>query len=105
MKFDVTDSNFESEVLKSELPVLVDFWTSWCGPCKAISPIIDEIAKKYQGSLKVVKMNVDENPRYPEIYNVRGIPTLLFFKRRELVDQIVGYSDNNDIEKIIKKLL
>ncbi len=76
----VNDSMFEQEVLNAELPVLVDFWAEWCGPCKAISPILDDIAPNYTGKLKIVKVNVDENPSIPAKYSVRGIPTLILFK-------------------------
>jgi thioredoxin 1 len=76
----VTDSTFESLVLKSEMPALVDFWASWCAPCKAIAPIVDEMAQEYAGRLRVVKVNVDDNPATPGKYGVRGIPTLILFK-------------------------
>ena len=86
----VTDANFEQEVLKSDKPVLVDFWAPWCGPCKAIAPVIDELANEYAGRLKVVKMNVDDNPSTPQQYNVRGIPNLLIIKGGQVANQIVG---------------
>jgi len=86
----VTDANFEQEVLKSDKPVLVDFWAPWCGPCKAIAPVIDELANDYAGRLKVVKMNVDDNPQTPQRYNVRGIPNLLIIKSGQVANQIVG---------------
>ncbi len=86
----VSDATFESEVLKSPLPVLIDFWAPWCGPCKAIAPIVDELATEYAGKLKIVKMNVDENPRTPAQYGIRGIPNLILFKDGTVQQQIVG---------------
>jgi thioredoxin 1 len=86
----VTDANFEQEVLKSDKPVLVDFWAPWCGPCKAIAPVIEELANEYAGRLKVVKINVDDNPQTPQQYNVRGIPNLLIIKGGQVANQIVG---------------
>lgn len=86
----VTDKNFEQEVLKSEQPVLIDFWAPWCGPCKAIAPIVDELATQYAGKLKVVKINVDDNPQTPARYGVRGIPNLLIISGGQVKDQIVG---------------
>jgi len=86
----VSDATFESEVLKSPVPVLIDFWAPWCGPCKAIAPIVDELAGEYAGKLKIVKMNVDENPRTPAQYGVRGIPNLILFKNGAVQQQIVG---------------
>lgn len=86
----ISDSNFEGEVLKSPTPVLIDFWAPWCGPCKAIAPVLDELADEYAGKLKVVKINVDENPDTPARYGVRGIPNLLIIKGGQVKDQIVG---------------
>src|SRR5208283_2811290 len=86
----VSDANFEQEVLKSPQPVLIDFWAPWCGPCKAIAPVIDELAGEYAGRLKVVKINVDDNPQVPARYGVRGIPNLLILKGGEVKEQILG---------------
>jgi thioredoxin 1 len=86
----VTDQTFEPEVLKSDLPVLVDYWAEWCGPCKAIAPILDEIAKEYGGKLKIAKLDVDSNVEVPKKYNIRGIPTLMLFKNGNVEEQIVG---------------
>ncbi len=86
----VSDATFENEVLKSPVPVLIDFWAPWCGPCRAIAPIVDELAGEYAGKLKIVKMNVDENPRTPAQYGVRGIPNLILFKDGTVQQQIVG---------------
>jgi thioredoxin 1 len=86
----VTDATFEPDVLKSETPVLVDYWAEWCGPCKAIAPILDEVAKEYGGKLKVMKLNVDENHQVPKKYNIRGIPTLMLFKNGNVEATKVG---------------
>jgi len=102
---EVNDANFDQEVLKSEQPVLVDFWAVWCGPCKAIAPIVDGVAQAYAGKLKVVKVNVDQNGATPSRYNVRGIPTLLFFKGGKIADQVVGYVPSDVIEEKVKKLI
>ena len=93
----VTDKNFESEVLKSDLPVLVDFWAEWCGPCKVISPIVDEISEELKGKLKVVKVNVDDAQDLAGNYQIMSIPTLLLFKGGETVDQIVGAMSKDHI--------
>jgi thioredoxin 1 len=86
----VTDGSFEAEVLKSELPVLVDFWAEWCGPCRMVAPILDQVAAEQQGKLKVVKLNVDENPETPNKFAIRGIPTLLLFKDGKVAATQVG---------------
>jgi len=103
--FEVSDATFDQEVLQSEQPVLVDFWAVWCGPCKAIAPIVDGIAASYAGKLKVAKVNVDENPATPGRYNVRGIPALVFFKDGKVADQVVGFVPQEVIEEKVKKLL
>jgi len=92
-------------VLQSEQPVLVDFWAAWCGPCKAIAPIVDNMAVTYAGKLKVAKVNVDENGATPSRYGVRGIPALLFFKGGKVADQIVGFVPQDVIDEKIKSLL
>ena len=90
MALEFSDSNFEEEVLNSDIPVLVDFWAEWCGPCRMIGPIVEELATEYEGKIKIGKMNVDHNPKIPMKYGVRSIPTLLVFKGGEAVDKIVG---------------
>lgn len=86
----VTDESFESDVKKSKLPVLVDFWAAWCGPCKMIAPALEDIANEYDGKMKVAKMDVDANPKTPASFSIMSIPSLLFFKNGEVVDQVVG---------------
>lgn len=86
----ITQDNFEKEVLQSEIPVLIDLWAVWCGPCKVLSPIVEEIAQEYQGKIKVGKINVDENPDIAMKYDVRSIPTLILFKKGEIVSHMVG---------------
>ena len=101
----VSDENFDTEVLKSPLPVLLDLWAPWCGPCRAIAPIVDELAGEYAGKLKVVKMNVDENPRTPSRYGVRGIPNLILFKNGEVQQQIVGAVPRAHLVKAISTVV
>ena len=93
----VSDSSFEQDVLKSNVPVLLDFWAEWCGPCKMIAPILDQIAAEYAGKVLVAKMNVDENPRTPMKFSVRGIPTLILFKNGQLQGQKVGAVRQGDV--------
>jgi thioredoxin 1 len=102
---EVTDATFDEQVLQSAEPVLVDFWAVWCGPCKAIAPIVDSLAASYAGKLKVAKVNVDQNSATPSRYGVRGIPALLFFKGGKVADQIVGYVPQEAIDEKIQKLL
>jgi len=102
---EVSDATFDQEVLRSEQPVLVDFWAVWCGPCKAIAPIVDSLAATYAGKLKVAKVNVDENGATPSRYGIRGIPTLLLFKGGKVADQIVGYVPQDVIEEKVQRLL
>jgi thioredoxin len=102
---EVSDATFEQEVLHSEQPVMVDFWAVWCGPCKALGPIVDSIAATYAGKLKVAKVNVDENGATPSRFGIRGIPALLFFKGGKVADQIVGYVPQNVIEEKLQRLL
>jgi thioredoxin 1 len=86
----VTDDSFDPEVLKADIPVLVDYWAEWCGPCKAIAPILDEVAREYDGKLKIAKLNVDDNTEVPKKYNIRGIPTLMLFKNGHMEAMKVG---------------
>jgi thioredoxin 1 len=102
---DVTDAQFETEVLQSPLPVLIDFWAPWCGPCRVIAPVVEELAGTYGGRLKVVKMNVDDNPETPARYGVRGIPNLLFLKDGEVKDQLIGAVPKAQLIRAIDTLL
>ncbi len=101
----VTDDTFEEQILNSDLPSLVDFWAAWCGPCRAIAPVIDELADQYDGQIKVAKMNVDENPKTPGKYGIRAIPTLILFKGGDVANQITGAVSKSHIEEAIKKVV
>jgi len=98
-----TDGNFEETVLKNGVPVLVDFWAEWCGPCKRLAPTVDALASEYAGKVAVGKLNVDENPTVSFKYQVRGIPTLLLFKGGQVVESIVGLAPKDDLKKVIDK--
>ncbi len=101
----LTDANFKSEVLQSKIPVLVDFWAEWCGPCRMLSPVVEKIAKEYKGKLKVGKLNVDDNPDTPSEYGIQGIPTLLIFKNGELAQRLVGFQAEEKIKGEIDSVL
>lgn len=101
----VTDEDFEAEILKSEKPVLVDFWAAWCGPCKAIAPTIEALAEKYAGQIRVAKLDVDNNPKSAMKFGIRAIPTMIMFKDGEVSDQITGAVGKAQLEEAIKKVL
>lgn len=101
----VTDSDFEESILKSDKPALVDFWAAWCGPCRQVGPVVEELAGEFAGKVKVAKLNVDENKLTPGKYGVRGIPTLMVFKNGEVVDQIVGAVPKDRIKELLDKAL
>lgn len=101
----VTDATFKEEVLESELPVLVDFWAPWCGPCRMVAPVVDEIASQYAGRVKVVKVNTDENSKVATDYGIRSIPTLMIFKGGQKVDILVGAVPKTKIEATLEQFL
>ena len=105
MALEITDSNFEETVLKSDKPVMVDFWAAWCGPCRMVGPIIDELSEEYDGKVIIGKIDIDSNQQYAAQFGVRNIPTVLVFKDGELVDRKVGVSSKNDYAEAIDKLL
>lgn len=99
----LTEANFEEEVLKSELPVLVDFWADWCGPCKMLAPTIEELATEYRGRAKIAKLNVDQNPAVAEKFGIRGIPTVILFHGGGIVEQAVGVQSKANLVKMLDK--
>lgn len=101
----ITDADFDEKVLKASQPVLVDFWAAWCGPCRMMTPVVEELAGAYDGKVVVAKMNVDENPQTPAKYGVRGIPNLKLFRGGQVVDEVVGAVPRQKIEEILKKVV
>jgi len=101
----VTDSSFKAEVLESDVPVLVDFWAPWCGPCRMVAPVVDEIAQQYDGQVKVVKLNTDENPSIASQYGIRSIPTLMIFKGGQRVDMVVGAVPKSTLADTLEKYI
>lgn len=101
----VTDSSFQGEVLESDVPVLVDFWAPWCGPCRMVAPVVEEIAEQYEGQIKVVKLNTDENPQVASQYGIRSIPTLMIFKGGQRVDMVVGAVPKTTLANTLEKYL
>ena len=100
-----TDANFEQEVLKSDKPVLVDFWAPWCGPCRAVGPVVEDLAEAYKGRVKVGKINIDDNPKTATNYGVMSIPTLIIFNKGDIMDKLIGLSPKERLEGLIKKAL
>ncbi|MGB7442279.1 MAG: thioredoxin [Coleofasciculaceae cyanobacterium] len=101
----VTDASFKQDVLESEIPVLVDFWAPWCGPCRMVAPVVDEISQQYEGQIKVVKLNTDENPNVASQYGIRSIPTLMIFKGGQRVDMVVGAVPKTTLANTLEKYL
>ena len=102
---EVTDASIEDEVLKSDIPVLIDFWAEWCGPCKVLSPIIDEVSKDYEGRIKFAKLNIDENPNNTQKFGIRGIPTLIIFKNGDKEETSVGVLSKSELTSFLDKSL
>jgi len=105
MTIEINDASFKNEVTDSAIPVLVDFWAPWCGPCKMIAPVLDEIANEYDGKVKVVKINIDENQTTPSTYGVRSIPTLILFKDGQEVEKIIGAQSKQNLKQMVDKSL
>ncbi len=101
----VTDADFEATVVKGELPTLVDFWAPWCGPCKAIGPVIDELAAEFEGKVAITKMNVDDNPATPGKFGIRAIPTLILFKNGEIAEQVTGAVGKSQLVEMLNKVV
>jgi thioredoxin 1 len=101
----LTDADYSSEIEKSDLPVLVDFWASWCGPCRMMGPVIDTVADEYEGKVKVMKCNVDENPATPAKFGIRGIPTLILFNKGEVVNTLVGAAPKGEVDGLLKSVV
>ncbi|MCH8051471.1 MAG: thioredoxin [Chloroflexi bacterium] len=102
---DVSDNEWDAEVLSSDTPVLVDFWAPWCGPCKMVAPVVDELAEEYDGKVKFVKLNTDDNIETASKYGIRSIPTLMVFKGGEIVEQVVGFRPKSELKKSLEKAL
>jgi thioredoxin 1 len=100
-----SDTNFKKEVLESAQPVLVDFWATWCGPCKMIAPTVEELAREYAGKMKIGKLDVDNNPKTPSLYGIMSIPTLMFFKKGQVIEQMVGVLNKAELKKKIEEHL
>jgi len=100
-----TDANFKKDVLESSMPVVVDFWATWCGPCKMIAPIVDELAREYHGKVKIGKINIDENSKVATNYGVMSIPTLMFFKQGKIMEQVTGALSKQDLKRKIEAIL
>jgi len=101
----VTDGNFDEEIVKADIPAMVDFWAEWCGPCKMVGPTVEALAKEYEGKIKIAKMNVDENRETPARFGIRNIPTLILFKDGEVAQTIIGAQTKSHLEEELKKLL
>ena len=105
MALEVNDVNFDEEVINSDLPVLVDFWAPWCGPCRALAPVIDQLSEEYQGKVKIVKLNTDDNPNKAVQFRINSIPTMILFKDKKPVDMLVGALSKERIQESIDKLI
>jgi thioredoxin 1 len=105
MALEISDANFKSEVIESLMPVLVDFWAPWCGPCKMIAPVLDELAKEYEGKIKIVKLNVDDNQGTATEFGIKGIPTLILFKDGKVLEQTIGAQSKELLKKMVEKSL